>query len=113
MGTAISSQDLVWQAWPSATTGESYITRKDKPNAIEEINCAITRAPFTAGGLDVEIANGRLRVRSEGRHRKFVETVAQVSYNGSYCRRQGQETMFVTERAVFRGRDPLELVEVA
>ena len=49
MGTAISSQDLVWQAWPSATTGESYITRKDKPNAIEEINGAITRAPFTAG----------------------------------------------------------------
>ena len=49
MGTAISSQDLQWQAWPSATTGESYITKKDKPNAIEEINGAITRAPFTAG----------------------------------------------------------------
>ena len=49
MGTAISSQDLQWQAWPSATTGESYITKKDKPNAIEELNGAITRAPFTAG----------------------------------------------------------------
>ena len=24
MGTAISSQDLRWQAWPSATTGERY-----------------------------------------------------------------------------------------
>ena len=49
MGTAMSSQDLSWQAWPSATTGESYITKKDKPNAIEELNGAITRAPFTAG----------------------------------------------------------------
>ena len=49
MGTAISGQDLQWQAWPSATTGESYITKKDKPNAIDEINGAITRAPFTAG----------------------------------------------------------------
>jgi pilus assembly protein CpaB len=49
MGTAIASQDLAWQAWPSATTGESYITKKDKPNAIEELNGAITRAPFTAG----------------------------------------------------------------
>jgi pilus assembly protein CpaB len=49
MGTAIASQDLVWQAWPSATTGESYITKKDKPGAIEELNGAITRAPFTAG----------------------------------------------------------------
>ncbi len=49
MGTALSSQDLQWQAWPAATTGESYITKKDKPNAIEEMNGAITRAPFTAG----------------------------------------------------------------
>ena len=49
MGTALSSQDLQWQAWPSATTGESYITKKDKPNAIDELNGAITRAPFTAG----------------------------------------------------------------
>ncbi|MEA2980887.1 MAG: pilus assembly protein CpaB [Alphaproteobacteria bacterium] len=49
MGTAISSQDLQWQAWPAATTGESYITRKDKPDALEEANGAITRAPFTAG----------------------------------------------------------------
>jgi pilus assembly protein CpaB len=49
MGTAISSQDLQWQAWPAATTGESYITKKDKPNAVEEFSGAITRAPFTAG----------------------------------------------------------------
>src|SRR4051794_32159503 len=49
MGTAIASQDLDWQAWPAATTGESYITKKDKPNSIEEMAGAITRAPFTAG----------------------------------------------------------------
>jgi pilus assembly protein CpaB len=49
MGTAVAAQDLQWQAWPAATTGESYITRKDKPNAIEELTGAITRAPFTAG----------------------------------------------------------------
>jgi pilus assembly protein CpaB len=49
MGTAVSSQDLQWQAWPAATTGESYITKKDKPNAIEELGGAITRAPFSAG----------------------------------------------------------------
>jgi pilus assembly protein CpaB len=49
MGTAVSEQDLQWQAWPAATTGGSYITKKDKPNAIEEFSGAITRAPFTAG----------------------------------------------------------------
>jgi pilus assembly protein CpaB len=49
MGTAVASQDLQWQAWPAATTGDSYITKKDRPGAIEELNGAITRAPFTAG----------------------------------------------------------------
>jgi pilus assembly protein CpaB len=49
MGTAVYGQDFVWQAWPAATTGDSYITKKDRPNAIEELNGAITRAPFTAG----------------------------------------------------------------
>ena len=34
-----------WQAWPAATTGDSYITKKDRPNAIEELAGAITRAP--------------------------------------------------------------------
>ena len=49
MGTSVSSGDLQWQAWPAATTGASYITKKDKPNAIEELTGAIARAPFAAG----------------------------------------------------------------
>jgi pilus assembly protein CpaB len=49
MGTAIAGADLQWQAWPAATTGAAFITKKDRPGAIEELNGAITRAPFTAG----------------------------------------------------------------
>jgi pilus assembly protein CpaB len=49
MGTAVAVQDLEWQAWPAATTGASYITKRDRPGAIEELAGAITRAPFTAG----------------------------------------------------------------
>jgi pilus assembly protein CpaB len=49
MGTAVSEQDLQWQAWPAATTGSSYVKKNEKPNAIEELSGAITRAPFTAG----------------------------------------------------------------
>ncbi len=49
MGTAVSADDFAWQAWPAATTGDSYVTKKDKPNAIEELNGAIARAPFTGG----------------------------------------------------------------
>ena len=49
MGTAVSTQDLQWQAWPAATTGASYVTRKSRPNAVEELAGSITRGPFTAG----------------------------------------------------------------
>jgi pilus assembly protein CpaB len=49
MGVAVPAGSFTWQAWPEATTGESYVTRKARPNAIEEFTGAITRAPFTAG----------------------------------------------------------------
>jgi len=62
MGTAVTAQDLVWQAWPEATTGDGYITRKVKPNAPEELVGAITRAPFTAGE---PIREGKL-IRANG-----------------------------------------------
>jgi pilus assembly protein CpaB len=62
MGTAVAAQDFTWQAWPEATTGDSYITRKAKPNAAEELVGAITRAPFTAGE---PIREGKL-IRANG-----------------------------------------------
>jgi pilus assembly protein CpaB len=49
MGTAISEGDMAWQSWPAATTGASYITKKDHPNAIADLKGSITRQPFTAG----------------------------------------------------------------
>lgn len=49
MGTAVAAQDFDWQAWPVATTGDSYITKKSRPNAIKEPADSIARAPFTAG----------------------------------------------------------------
>lgn len=69
---------------------------------------------FTAGGLQIACTDGELRILKEGAHRKFVETLQQVSYNGAYARERGQETLFVTERAVFRTTDDgLELIEIA
>lgn len=62
MGRALSAQELTWQAWPEATTGDAYITRKAKPNAPEELAGAITRAPFTAGE---PIREGKL-IRANG-----------------------------------------------
>lgn len=69
---------------------------------------------MTSGGLEVEIRGGRLRIVREGRTRKFVADVAQLSYSAEVARRKGQEALYVTERAVFQIADEgLELIEVA
>jgi len=69
---------------------------------------------FTAGGLEVAVENGQLRIVNEGRVRKFVEQVEQVSFSAEHSRRIGQEVLYVTERAVFRlNDDTIELIEVA
>jgi propionate CoA-transferase len=69
---------------------------------------------LTAGGLKVSTGDGRLRIVQEGRHHKFVPTVGQISYSGRYGRERGQQTIFVTERAVFRSTaQGLELAEIA
>jgi propionate CoA-transferase len=69
---------------------------------------------LTAGGLQVATGDGQLRIVQEGKHQKFVSSVAQISYSGDYARERGQTTIFVTERAVFSSTDKgLEIIEVA
>jgi acyl CoA:acetate/3-ketoacid CoA transferase len=69
---------------------------------------------FTAGGLEAVPADGRLHIRTEGRHRKFVHQVEQITFSAAEARRRGQRILYVTERAVFElGTDGLVLTEVA
>ncbi|MFA9480278.1 acyl CoA:acetate/3-ketoacid CoA transferase [Phycisphaerales bacterium AB-hyl4] len=69
---------------------------------------------FTAGGLEVDVVDGQLRIVREGRCPKFVEDVEQLSFSARRSREVGQEVLFVTERAVFRLIDVgLELIELA
>ncbi|MEW6545782.1 MAG: CoA-transferase [Bacillota bacterium] len=55
---------------------------------------------FTAAGLSVGINDGSLKILSEGRIRKFVPQVQQVTFSGERALRQGQQVVVVTERAV-------------
>ena len=72
-------------------------------------------ATFTRGGLDVSWHGGETRIGREGRERKFVRKVQQVTYSGPLAHENGQRTLFVTERAVFRRNEAgrLELIEIA
>jgi len=69
---------------------------------------------FTAGGLKLEIGDGKLTVLNEGKSRKFIDAVEQVTFNGPDAALRGQQVVFVTERAVFHLRpEGLELTEIA
>lgn len=57
---------------------------------------------FTSGGLKVAIDQGRLQILQEGRVRKFVQQVEQISFSGELARSTGRDILLVTERAVFR-----------
>lgn len=69
---------------------------------------------FTSGGLQTRIEDGMLCIEKEGKHRKFVESVGQVTFSGKRAGREGRAVLYVTERCVFALReDGLELTEVA
>lgn len=69
---------------------------------------------FTAGGLAVEAGGGEMKILQEGRNPKFVEKVEQVTFGGKRALEQGQQVLYITERAVFRlAEGGLELIEVA
>ncbi len=69
---------------------------------------------FTAGNLDIVIEGGRVRIAREGRTRKFVKSVEQITFNGSLAAAKGQSVHYITERCVFALRaGGLQLIEVA
>jgi propionate CoA-transferase len=69
---------------------------------------------FTAGGLQAEIVDGQVVIRREGKVKKFVSQVEQITLSGKAAREKGQGVLFITERAVFRlAPEGLALIEVA
>lgn len=69
---------------------------------------------FTAGGLNVGVEDGKLRILSEGKERKFIQAVEQKTYSGAYGAKSGRPVLYVTERCVFRlTTEGMELTEIA
>ena len=69
---------------------------------------------FTTGGLSVAIEEGRIRIALEGKKRKFVNAVEQITFSGSLAAAKSQPVLYVTERCVFRlETGGLRLIEVA
>ena len=69
---------------------------------------------FTAGKSDIALADGGLKINQDSDKIKFVKEVQQITFSGEYALKNGQEIMYITERAVFKlTSDGLMLTEIA
>jgi len=83
-------------------------------NISQNARCTVFSGTFTAGGLDVAWESGKMVIRQEGRHRKFVKSLEQICYSAAFAHKRDKTALFVTERAVFQvGDQGLELIEIA
>ncbi|MBF7082558.1 acyl CoA:acetate/3-ketoacid CoA transferase [Desulfallas sp. Bu1-1] len=83
-------------------------------NIVNNVPRVVFCGYFTAGGLKVEIEDGRLKILQEGKFNKFTDKIEHITYSGEMMRKKQKEVIYVTERAVFKlVREGLEIIEVA
>jgi propionate CoA-transferase len=69
---------------------------------------------FTAGGLQVKVADCNLIIEREGKTKKFVGQVEHRTYSGEYAVSRRQTALYITERCVFElSSNGMELIEIA
>ena len=79
-------------------------------NAKEVVFCGT----FTAGGLEIKVEDEKLKIVKEGKTKKFLKNVEQITFSGNFARENNKKILYVTERAVFELRkEGLTLIEVA
>ncbi len=65
-------------------------------------------------GAEVAVTNGKMTIVKEGRDKKLIERVEQITFSGDYAREVGQRVLYITERAVFELRkEGVTLIETA
>jgi len=51
---------------------------------------------------EVEVRDGKLIIKKEGKGKKLLKAVEQITFSGKYAAEKGQEILYVTERCVFK-----------
>jgi propionate CoA-transferase len=69
---------------------------------------------FTTDGLKVTAKKGKVQILQEGKHKKFLDHVEQITFSGKNAAKENKPILYITERAVFQligGK--VTLVEIA
>jgi len=91
---------------PMGTGGFVNITQNAKK--------VVFTGSFTAGGFEAEVKDGKLHIINEGKNKKVIENVEQITFSGKYASTINQPVLYVTERCVFTIEEgELTLIEVA
>ena len=62
----------------------------------------------------MSIQEERLIILKEGRIKKFVNHVEEITFSGKYAQEKGQTVLYITERCVFRLTEKgMTLIEIA
>ena len=69
---------------------------------------------FSAGGLELKVADGKLQIVKEGKMPKLCAKVQHITFAGKVAAAAGKPVLYVTERCVFQlTTEGLELIEIA
>ena len=49
LGQTVTPENLLWQTWTESTASDSFIRRKERPEATTQLAGSIARSPFIAG----------------------------------------------------------------
>lgn len=65
-------------------------------------------------GAEVSFEDGKVSIVKEGKTKKFVNKIDQISFSGQYATKVGQPVLYVTERCVFTLEEgQMTLIEIA
>lgn len=81
---------------------------------IQNVKKVVYCGTLTAGGVKIEVDDGKLKIIQEGKVVKFVRQVQHITFDGEYALEKGQNVIYITERGVFQLKpEGMVLTEVA